>query len=361
MNWFWAPRDWCRALLAVRPGLGIAVVGLLAGPWYLCVGLKTDGAWLSGFLGTHNLGRYLNAMEGHSGPVFYYVVALLASFLPWSVFLPGALLHGVRNAIRDEPRQAACVLLLSWIGAFVVFFSLAATKLPNYVAPVLPALALLTASLLVQWHRTPSPFAIRWLSAAMAALVMVGVGVGVGAVVASAMLLPGAETLACVGVLPVAGGGVGFILARSGRLHLASLTVAAACVGLTTSLVGIASVRLSEHQDGRRIVEQARRLHGGRAPSLLAYGVSASSLVFYGHSPVGYLHSPEQIGAAWLLNPDALLVTRADLLESVNGMMEGRPVVCFRCRRFLRREELVLLSCAGAGARVARARAEGTR
>ena len=80
---FFSPVAWCVAGWKLRPLTALAVVTAIALPWYLAVGVKTDGDWLAGFFGRHNVGRYLKSMEGHHGPFFYYVPAVFLGLLPW--------------------------------------------------------------------------------------------------------------------------------------------------------------------------------------------------------------------------------------------------------------------------------------
>src|SRR5262249_42117891 len=56
-----------RTIWSMRPLTAIAMVLLVAGPWYALVGLRTDGEWLVGFFGVHNFGRFLHPMENHRG------------------------------------------------------------------------------------------------------------------------------------------------------------------------------------------------------------------------------------------------------------------------------------------------------
>src|SRR6185312_13168556 len=83
-------------------------------------------------------------IEGQTGPVWYYVPALILGFFPWIAFVPAALWSASRVAVND--RDAALVrLALLWAILPFLFFSFAQTKLPNYVALELPALAILVA------------------------------------------------------------------------------------------------------------------------------------------------------------------------------------------------------------------------
>ncbi|MBV8372864.1 MAG: hypothetical protein JOY69_06360, partial [Candidatus Eremiobacteraeota bacterium] len=83
-----------------------------------------------------------------SGPIYYYVPVLILGFFPWSAFFPMAVVYGFRQlrALPQDPQLARLVrLAFTWIVVPLLFFSLARTKLPNYIALEFPALALITA------------------------------------------------------------------------------------------------------------------------------------------------------------------------------------------------------------------------
>ena len=114
--------------------------------WYVALGLtRPDGfAFTQELFLEHHVGRFLDAKEGHGGPIVYYVPVVLVGFLPWSPFLGIAFAGAGLRGFETERRRL--LKLFAIFAAFTfVFFSLAATKLPNYVGPVFPALALLVA------------------------------------------------------------------------------------------------------------------------------------------------------------------------------------------------------------------------
>ena len=87
----------------LRPLLGMVVIASVAVPWYVWVGVRTDGAWLREFFFEHNVGRALRPMEGHDGGAFYYYpLAILCGFFPWSVFTVPALLFYYRARTTRE-------------------------------------------------------------------------------------------------------------------------------------------------------------------------------------------------------------------------------------------------------------------
>src|SRR4051794_1512574 len=133
-----------KYLLTWRVLLLLLGVVLVAAPWYALVAAETKGAWVAGFLNKHNVRRATEAMEGHSGPFYYYLPVLLLGLLPWSIFLVGIARHAWRRLCDGgEDEKAAVRLLAVWFLSYVVLFTVVRTKLPNYVLPAYPAAALL--------------------------------------------------------------------------------------------------------------------------------------------------------------------------------------------------------------------------
>jgi 4-amino-4-deoxy-L-arabinose transferase-like glycosyltransferase len=98
-------------------------------------------------IGEYTIGRYTGVVENQSGPFWYYVPVIILGFFPWIAFLPMAIVYGIRE-LRDapsEPQARLVRLSFVWIVMPLLFFSFARTKLPNYVALELPALAVITA------------------------------------------------------------------------------------------------------------------------------------------------------------------------------------------------------------------------
>ena len=91
-----APRHFLGTCASMRPLTAVLTVLIVALPWYAWVGLRTDGDWLRGFFGEHNLSRALAAKEGHDGSLLYYPVAILIGFFSL-VSVPVADLVGHRE------------------------------------------------------------------------------------------------------------------------------------------------------------------------------------------------------------------------------------------------------------------------
>jgi len=156
---------------ALRPGWIALAIPLVLGvgfSWYLLLGLTQPGGF--GFMRDlfleHHVGRFTAPMQGHSGSPLFYVPVLLIGMLPWSPFLPLAL---ARADLRAGDERARFLRLFALLSALVfVFFSVAATKLPNYIAPALPGFALLVGDLFARARPRDRGFAAS-LAATLAA------------------------------------------------------------------------------------------------------------------------------------------------------------------------------------------------
>jgi 4-amino-4-deoxy-L-arabinose transferase-like glycosyltransferase len=218
---------WSRQLRRVfRPPLwyGILLFILVAVPWYAWVSAETRGIFLKGFFLKHNLGRFAEPMESHRGPVFYYLLVLIVGFAPWSILFGSLGWHAWQHR-REQKGDPRYRFLGCWIVVYLVFFSCASTKLPNYVLPLYPPLALLLAHFLDRWRRGEVTPPAWLLHASLASLVLTGVltsaGLLIGGEYGAGLLhgrqLPGLEKWAAVGLVPILGALAGWWYLRRQR------------------------------------------------------------------------------------------------------------------------------------------------
>jgi 4-amino-4-deoxy-L-arabinose transferase-like glycosyltransferase len=164
-----------RRLRELLSTSAVAVFLAVAAPWYVAIVAAQGRRFLDVFILNHNIERFTSTIHHHAGPVWFYVPVLLAGLFPWSGLSVPAL-------VRIEPRESRRDLfVLLWLVLPLVFFSLAGSKLPGYILPCVPPLAILmgrTADRMVTEGPTPE----RQLSGRVAALV----GLVLGALVAAA-------------------------------------------------------------------------------------------------------------------------------------------------------------------------------
>lgn len=140
---FWAlfTKKWRDALRLLHP-VAVASFCATALPWYiLCARRNPD--FFRIFIIEHNFKRYLTPEFQHIQPFWYYLPVVLVAFLPWSAILVWATFTGGRRLFTSEKISAFSLFLLSWASFCLLFFSISRSKLPGYVLPAFPTIALL--------------------------------------------------------------------------------------------------------------------------------------------------------------------------------------------------------------------------
>ena len=164
---------------------GIIILITIGFSWYLLLGFNhPEGfSFMKELFIKHHFQRFSKPMEGHSGPIYFYLVVFLAGFMPWSAFTPLAAYHSqYRDSSNERVRFLRFFLLFSLVT--FIFFSIAATKLPNYICPALPGIALLTATLFDQKEITGK---YGWLTATYSAVLLV-LGLGIFCFIAPTLM-----------------------------------------------------------------------------------------------------------------------------------------------------------------------------
>ncbi|MGD1066092.1 MAG: glycosyltransferase family 39 protein [Vulcanimicrobiaceae bacterium] len=128
-----------------RRAIALAVLAyvVVTLPWFVLLAVRVGPHAILELIGHYTVGRYTGVIENQSGPIWYYVPVLILGFFPWIAFLPAAARAAWYEA--RQPDGAFARLALVWAVVPFVFFSFASTKLPNYVALLIPALAILVA------------------------------------------------------------------------------------------------------------------------------------------------------------------------------------------------------------------------
>jgi 4-amino-4-deoxy-L-arabinose transferase-like glycosyltransferase len=294
-------REW-RRLWDSRLIAAALLFVAVAAPWYVWVAVETKGEWVREFWMKHNWKRATAVLEGHRGPFFYYALALVGGFAPWCVFLGPTGWLAWRNLRRetDSPDRPAFQFLICWFAVYFVFFSLASTKLPNYILPLYPATAVLTACLLDRWRRGEVRLPAWVMRTSLVCLALLGLGVGVGLVVASGVVprlmpagraLPGLENCAAIGLLWVAAAAVGGWCLRRGWPAGLIAALGVAAVGFAVVGAGRAA-RIADRQKAARPLARALPPDQTRRDVRLgACGWFQPSVVFYCRREVRHLEN----------------------------------------------------------------------
>jgi 4-amino-4-deoxy-L-arabinose transferase-like glycosyltransferase len=158
-------RDWL-----VGPMVFLAV----AGTWYGPVIIRHGWAFIEEFFVRHHFQRYTSNEFGHPQPVYFFLLVAIAGLAPWTFFLIPAMAR-----LRSFKDKRDSLLALAWIWAVVplLFFSFSESKLPGYILPVFPALAVIVGAEVEQVWRGELSRTLR-VAAWLTALTLAGMGIG---------------------------------------------------------------------------------------------------------------------------------------------------------------------------------------
>ena len=165
--WLAWTRRW-RALAGLPWAGAIAAYIVLAGSWFAAETVVNGGRFLFAYFGLSNVSRFLSPFENQPGPPWYYIPVIIVGFFPFIAFVPQAIARAWR-ARFDDGR-----FLIAAAAVPFVFFSVAQTKLPNYIALAFPALALMVGetigSAIAERSMRPLRRSLLWLVAAIVVL-----------------------------------------------------------------------------------------------------------------------------------------------------------------------------------------------
>ncbi len=293
--------------------LALVIFFVVAAPWFAAMGLHHGEGYASKLFLREHLTRMIRPMQGHGGPVFYYVALIFVAFFPWVAFLPSALAH--REV--DEQKSFWRSLCVVWIAAVLIPFSLVSTKLPGYVTPLFPAMAILVGIELDR-RLTTSPGRAAWVSL-MAGAALLGTAFALlpiaGLRLAEREQLDAAEDVWRL-VLPVsfcAGGYAVMLVAGlwglAGRARLAlGGTIAGQAVVLAAVLGGVLPI-LSPYLGGApaTLAEVAQREIGGSEIVLYETYPEAVAFVLERPVPVFSRHQQDDLLSELRGGPVALI------------------------------------------------------
>ncbi len=353
-SWYcFNPLSCMRAMLALRTIPGLLLTLMVAAPWYVAVGLETNGAFLQGFFIEHNLGRAISSMEGHNGSIFFYPVAFVVGIFPWSLWLiPIAM--WTRSAFRENAVQRQLAVLGTvWIAVYLTAFSLASTKLPSYITPCYAGAALLIGSYWKQfesrWHLPK----FGWRVAANSLAIVTGFGILSAIIVLSRLEMMHKIAYASVCGLAIATAGVLGLLCERQRQHWIPRVWMTCAVLFQISLFGVGARQASTYRQDTALVRATQK----KLPSehWIGVGPIEPSWVYYLGQNIEELSSKQHPESIWksvhdrfVRHPDARLVLVGDSIREFEQLSRkyfaDLPgfVEVGHCERFLKSGDVAI-------------------
>ena len=348
------PFSFFQTLWRMRPITAVACILAVAGPWYCWVQIRTDGAFLREFIGIHHMGRFSGAMDNHSGPIYYYVAACLLGMYPWSAFAIPTFIQVFRECVSPV-RSFAMRFVVCWAAVYLVIFSLAGTKLPNYVLPAYPALAIFCGRFFAVWMTDIRRVNPRWLHLGWALMILVGFTITLGFPAMSFLSSEGQTILdrfgldsgsqqrmawfALAGVPLCLFGTLGWFAFGQGKWKLSGVAFALGALGLIGLMTQFVAPQVDRWQGAQRMAEsfgQENRMKGfvsvptENDTTIVVLGQFRPSLVFYFGQAIHFSSSNEDAIEKSKSSPDSMLITTEKHLQELQDQLPRHSQVIER-------------------------------
>ncbi|VVC83433.1 glycosyltransferase family 39 protein [Sideroxydans sp. CL21] len=128
---------------------GLLLFSLIAVPWFVLV-IKANPEFFQRFFIYEHFERFTTKVHGRFQPWYYFVPILLLGMMPWTMLMFDTLLRSWRGSVRKVKVFSPERFLLVWAVFVYLFFSVSDSKLPSYLLPIFPALALLMGKQLAE-------------------------------------------------------------------------------------------------------------------------------------------------------------------------------------------------------------------
>ena len=135
--------DW-KILNQIRIISGSLIFLIITAPWFVLVSIKNP-EFLEFFFIHEHFQRFAQNSHNRNGPIYFFIPLLLVGILPWVPQLPMAFMSAIK---RTKNSYLVNRLLICWVVVIFVFFSISSSKLPGYIIPIFPAIAILIAKYL---------------------------------------------------------------------------------------------------------------------------------------------------------------------------------------------------------------------
>jgi hypothetical protein len=319
-------------------------------------------------------------MEGHGGSLVYYPLSILIGMYPWTVATGPVLLFWVRSLLQsysthdvgskldarwsipqaDRNKAKLAIQLLSiWSMIYLLVFSMAATKLPNYVLPAYPAFALIFACAFDAWLASPSSYSKFWYRGSLGVLIFLGALLGI-AIPVIALFAVGRSTaldsfdlapavqrelawLGMLGLPALFGGGIALYLAERNRTQSALITVCASAIATVICLWNFVVPQVGHHQGPQRMINDIRGNPNLRAADIATFDFFRPTMVFYSGSAIQKCYTSQQVVSFFSERPSGVLVVDSSRLDELTQVLPQDIQVVHRIDRFPESGHLIAL------------------
>lgn len=277
-------------------------------PWYIAVDKATNGEWTKGFFVDNNIKRFSDPQEGHGGFFLLPLLFVLIGLLPFTIF-SGEIIKKRSLIFIKELTQFSAIVVL----AFIIFFSVSSTKLPNYPMPCYPFAAIILgnyiAALLDEKIKAKKyPF---YILLAFTFIVPIAGFFEIGQEVETQQL---GWIVSPLLIIP-------FILSiflfnkKFETVHSKIKGIWLAYILFNIIALQYVYPKLYEQNPVAKTIDIVKQ-----SPHIYAYQIYNSAYNFYLNTNIKKYYSLDSLRFALQQNPDAIIISRKDFLDSLNTL-----------------------------------------
>lgn len=301
-------------------------------PWYYLLYREHGWEYIGSFIFGENLGRYAEPIGEQSRGLLFYIPVMLADLFPWSLMVPLALWW----AIRKERQHRVARLLVVWIAAIVVFFSLSGTKEDLYILPIVSAEAALIGAMIAKGldRRTVGDAhgkAVAWGAGTTAVLLLVTGALALWVfTVVNRYALDGA---ALIGATAAVGGAAALVWLFRRNVFAPIATLAASLIVIAWCVV-LCTLPDFERYKPVKPFSDIIRSRASIGAIVGSYKFSLPSMVFYLHRPVMEVVRPDHLRAVFYSSSDVYFIMAEDEYDNIKDRLPVDTYVLARQQMF---------------------------
>jgi 4-amino-4-deoxy-L-arabinose transferase-like glycosyltransferase len=322
-------------LLRLKPAMGAIWMLALVLPWFIAIIVRSGDSFFVEAIGHDLLAKVESGQEGHGVPPGFYLL------LFWVTFFPGAMLAGLAApAVWRARSEPGARFLLAWLVPSWIVFELVPTKLPHYVLPLYPAIAILIVGVVGGQSLSRNRWLVRGTMWWFILIAAVGVGlVALNVTIGQRLGLPSWAFAAAAAILALFAwtlyrvDGAEASLVRAGA---ASIMLSVAAYALTFAKIGdlFPAVPLSDYVRSTNCPDPGTVTAGYHEPSLvflvgtnLNHGDGASAADFLNGGSCRFAFIERSQERSFVQRADALGLrySSGPRIEGYN-ISGGRPV-----------------------------------
>ncbi|MBX5439664.1 MAG: glycosyltransferase family 39 protein, partial [Thermoflavifilum sp.] len=301
----------------MRPFDGILLFLLIALPWYVWVGIRTQGAWLRDFFFFHNLHRFGSALDAHGGPFILPALFILGGMLPFSLW--GFRAMKIAWQKRNESDALWLMMLAFWV--ILVFYSLSRTKLINYTSPSYPFLAVILGYYWQEKIHQQVKEKWAWIEWAVLGLIVLALPMGIYFWAISTPPFAPISWLALLFIPALIGGWMGAFQARKGQQAEALKHVGA---GFTLTILLVMLIGYPALDKQTSVRKQAPYL--AQASHIVAFQQMNDAFVFYAGKTIPVIQHIDSLKARLQQDSTLWVIRRARDFAMLDSLPQLRLI-----------------------------------